>query len=60
MPQQIENLDRYYTDKRGVRVHVVRYDRAKDEVIFIRDGYEHGECSKPAGRFREELKRVDV
>ncbi|CQD72261.1 MULTISPECIES: DUF4222 domain-containing protein [Yersinia] len=56
----IQLLDRYYKDKRGVRVHVIRYDSTTGEVIYLRDGYDHGELSKPIRRFRAEFTKVDV
>ncbi|NIL01351.1 DUF4222 domain-containing protein, partial [Yersinia aleksiciae] len=45
----IQLLDRYYTDQRGVRVHVIAYDSTDGTVIYRRDGYEH-DCSKPIRR----------
>ncbi|AJI82942.1 DUF4222 domain-containing protein [Yersinia enterocolitica] len=53
----IQLLDRYYNDKRGVRVHVIGYDNATGKVIFRRDDYEH-DCSIPIRRFRKEYKAV--
>ncbi|ELW7390606.1 DUF4222 domain-containing protein, partial [Yersinia enterocolitica] len=44
----------------GIRVHVIRYDSTTGEVIYLRDGYEHGELSKPIRRFRAEFSKVDV
>ncbi|ATM84980.1 DUF4222 domain-containing protein [Yersinia frederiksenii] len=55
----IQLLDRYYTDKRGIRVHVIGYDSTTGEVIFRRDDYEHN-CSIPIRRFRAEFTEVDV
>lgn len=52
-------LDRYYTDNRGRRVHVVRWERAERQVVFMREGYPH-ECMQPIDRFKEKFKRVDV
>ncbi len=56
----IQLLDRYYTDKRGIRVHVIGYDSTTGEVIFRREDYEHGELTKPIRRFRAEFTEVDV
>ncbi|WP_057645716.1 DUF4222 domain-containing protein [Yersinia frederiksenii] len=55
----IQLLDRYYTDKRGIRVHVIGYDSTTGEVIFRREDYEH-DCSIPIRRFRAEFTEVDV
>ncbi|MEM8340798.1 DUF4222 domain-containing protein, partial [Morganella morganii] len=46
MKETADNLDRYYTDSRGRKVHVVRFDRQNSRVIFMRDGYEHP-CFEP-------------
>lgn len=35
---QSTELDRYYTDWRGVQVHVIRWDRVERQVIFTREG----------------------
>ncbi|AMG70504.1 DUF4222 domain-containing protein [Morganella morganii] len=53
MPEETaDNLNRYYTDKRGRKVHVIRYDRENSRVIFMRDGYEH-QCFEPLKIFQE-------
>ncbi|MER5013337.1 DUF4222 domain-containing protein [Morganella morganii] len=53
MPEETaDNLNRYYTDKRGRKVHVIRYDRENSRVIFMRDGYEHP-CFEPLKIFQE-------
>ncbi|EUC94310.1 TPA: DUF4222 domain-containing protein [Providencia alcalifaciens] len=51
------NLNRIYLDKRGIPVRVVRYDREKKRVIYLRDGYEH-ECFAPLYKFKDEFTRV--
>ncbi|WP_245994872.1 DUF4222 domain-containing protein [Yersinia hibernica] len=53
----VQLLDRYYNDKRGIRVHVIGYDSATGQVIFRREDYEH-DCSVPIRRFRKEYKAV--
>ena len=37
-------LDRYYKNHRGIVVHVVRYDREKQRVIFMLDGCDDPQC----------------
>ncbi len=54
----MQELDRQYKDPRGFLVHVIGYDRKKQQVIFMRQGYPH-ECMQPVERFREKFKRVD-
>lgn len=57
MPEETaDNLNRYYTDKRGRKVHVIRYDRENSRVIFMRDGYEHP-CFEPLKIFQERYVR---
>lgn len=51
------NLNRIYLDKRGIPVRVVRYDREKQWVIYLRDGYEY-ECFAPLYKFKDEFTRV--
>lgn len=55
----LQLLDRYYKDKRGVRIHVIGYDSTTGQVTFRRDGYEH-DCSVPIRRLRKEFTQVDV
>ena len=52
------NLSRIYLDKRGIRVRVIRYDREKQWVIYLRDGYEH-ECFTHLCKFKDEFTRVE-
>lgn len=58
MKETADNLDRYYTDRRGRKVHVVRFDRQNSRVIFMRDGYAHP-CFEPLKIFQERYTRVD-
>ncbi|WP_265497616.1 DUF4222 domain-containing protein [Providencia rustigianii] len=51
------NLNRIYRDRRGIPVRVIRYDREKQRVIYMRDGYEH-ECFAPLYKFKDEFTRV--
>ena len=57
MKETADNLDRYYTDHRGRKVHVVRFDRQNSRVIFMRDGYEHP-CFESLKTFQERYTRV--
>ncbi|MBS3894985.1 DUF4222 domain-containing protein [Serratia marcescens] len=54
----VVQLDRRYLDKRGVEVRVIAYDRAKQEVTFIRPNYEH-ECMLPLWQIEKYFKGVD-
>lgn len=52
-------LNRIYLDARGNRVTVIRWDRAAQQVFFMRKGYPY-ECMQPLERFKEKFKRVEV
>ncbi len=54
----MQELNRYYLDPRGIKVHVVGYDREKQQVIYRRAGYPH-DCMQPVERFREKFRRVE-
>ncbi|EOZ4596680.1 TPA: DUF4222 domain-containing protein [Morganella morganii subsp. morganii] len=58
LKETADNLDRYYTDSRGRKVHVVRFERQNSRVIFMREGYEHP-CFEPLKAFQERYTRVD-
>ncbi|MVF05167.1 DUF4222 domain-containing protein [Serratia marcescens] len=55
----VVQLDSRYLDKRGVEVRVIAYDRAKQEVTFMRPNYEH-ECMLPLWQVEKYFTRVDV
>ncbi|WP_413496453.1 DUF4222 domain-containing protein [Morganella psychrotolerans] len=52
-----DNLNRYYKDRNGRVVNVIRYDRERERVIFMIDGYEH-ECGEPLKIFQERYTRL--
>ncbi|RZV01052.1 UNVERIFIED_ORG: uncharacterized protein DUF4222 [Serratia quinivorans] len=56
---QFVPLNRLYLDDHGNRVTVIRWDRAAQQVIFMREGYPY-ECMQPLERFKEKFKRVEV
>lgn len=58
MSNELIMLDRYYLDPRGVKVHVIRYDRENEQVIFMRSDYEH-ECMQPVWKFQKFYTRVE-
>lgn len=59
MTQGIASLDCLYRDKNGIVVHVTRYDRVNQKVIYRRQGYEF-ECASPLILFRSRFERIDV
>lgn len=59
MTHGIASLDRFYRDRKGTVVHVIRYDRINQKVIYRRQGYDF-ECASPLILFRSRFERVDV
>ncbi|MEE3649485.1 MULTISPECIES: DUF4222 domain-containing protein [unclassified Brenneria] len=57
MTENIRTLDRRYRDRRGVIVHVIGYDKANQQVIFMRSGYEHP-CCQPVWKFQKYYTEV--
>jgi len=55
----IQSLDRNYRDPRGIPVHVIAYDRERDQVIFMRPNYPY-ECVQPVWKFQQFFKRLDI
>ena len=55
----IASLDRFYRDRKGTVVHVIRYDRINQKVIYRRQGYDF-ECASPLILFRSRFERIDV
>lgn len=55
--EPIKLLNRYYKDRRGIRVHVIAYNSATGMVIYRRDDYEHL-CSISFRRFRKDFTRI--
>jgi len=52
-----QNLKRKYRDHRGVIVRVIRWDKVNQQVIYLREGYQH-ECMQPLERFILKFTRV--
>lgn len=59
MTHGIASLDRFYRDSKGTVVHVIRYDRINQKVIYRRQGYDF-ECASPLILFRSRFERIDV
>lgn len=59
MSDEIIALDRRYRDPRGVIVHVIGYNAEKQQVIFMRSGYEHP-CMQPVWKFQQYYERLTV
>ena len=59
MTHGIASLDRFCRDRKGTVVHVIRYDRINQKVIYRRQGYDF-ECASPLILFRSRFERIDV
>ena len=57
MHEDSQNLNRKYRDPRGVIVTVIRWDKANQHVIYLREDYQH-ECMQPLERFVQKFTRV--
>lgn len=57
MDEDSQNLKRKYRDHRGVIVRVIRWDKFNQQVIYLREGYQH-ECMQPLERFIQKFTRV--
>lgn len=56
--ERFVETDQPYRDRRGNVVHVVRYDRLKRWVYFIRPNYEH-ECFVPKWYFEKYFRKYE-
>ncbi|MDQ7101918.1 DUF4222 domain-containing protein [Serratia sp. MF2] len=55
----VVKLDRYYSDRRGIKVHVIGYDRSNGQVHFMRPGYEYL-CALPLWYVEKYFIRLDA
>ncbi|PPC64164.1 DUF4222 domain-containing protein [Pantoea sp. ICBG 1758] len=54
----MHKLNRIFADKRGVIVRVIRWEPETNRVIYLRDGYEHGECFSPLDLFQRYFREI--
>ncbi|RAN84861.1 DUF4222 domain-containing protein, partial [Bacillus sp. SRB_28] len=47
----MRELNRWFKDHYGVRVHVIRWEPQSRRVVYMREGYPH-ECFSPIEQFR--------
>lgn len=55
----MRELNRWFRDRRGVPVRVVRWEPESGRVIYLRDNYEHGECFCPLHQFQRDFKEIE-
>lgn len=56
----MRTLDRWFTDKRGIPVRVIRWEPESGRVIYLRTDYEHGECFSPLDMFLRDFKEIEA
>ena len=53
-------LNRWFKDHRGIPVHVIRWEPETQRVIYLRNGYEHGECFSPLWKFQKDFIEIEA
>lgn len=53
-------LDRWFTDRRGIPVRVIRWEPESNRVIYLRTNYEHGECFSPLLQFQRDFREIEA
>ncbi|MEI9881313.1 DUF4222 domain-containing protein [Atlantibacter hermannii] len=52
-------LNRWFRDHYGVPVKVIRWEPETRRVIYLREGYEHGECFSPLEQFQRKFREIE-
>ncbi|MEN4871840.1 DUF4222 domain-containing protein [Kosakonia cowanii] len=55
----MRELDRWFRDRRGIPVRVIRWEPESRRVIYMRDGYPH-ECFSPLHIFKRDYREFEV
>ena len=53
-------VDRWFINRRGIAVHVIRWERDTGRVIYLIPGYEHGECFSPLEMFLRDFREIEA
>ncbi|MDU6683854.1 MAG: DUF4222 domain-containing protein [Enterobacteriaceae bacterium] len=53
-------LNRWFRDRRGIPVHVIRWEPETQRVIYLRENYEYGECFSPIKEFRRDFTEIEA
>lgn len=53
-------VDRWFKDKRGIPVRVIRWELESGRVIYVRKDYEHGECFSPLHQFKRDFREIEA
>ncbi|EDW8118147.1 DUF4222 domain-containing protein [Salmonella enterica subsp. enterica serovar Sundsvall] len=54
----MRELNRKFRDHHGIAVTVIRWEPESRRVIYLRKGYEHGECFSPLDQFQRKFTEV--
>ncbi|AST71621.1 hypothetical protein BFG07_16365 [Kosakonia cowanii] len=55
----MREVDRWFRDRRGIPVRVIRWEPESRRVIYMRDGYPH-ECFSPLHIFMRDYREFEV
>ena len=55
----MRELYRWFKDRRGIPVRVIRWEPEAQRVIYLRSGYPH-ECSSPLQVFKRDFREIEV
>ncbi|MBD9642900.1 DUF4222 domain-containing protein [Pantoea sp. PNT02] len=56
----MRELNRWFRDRRGIPVRVVRWEPESGRVIYHRENYEHGECFCPLHQFKRYFRELEA
>lgn len=54
----MRELNRWFKDRRGITVRVIRWETESQRVIYLRSGYPH-ECFSPLQIFKRDFTEVE-
>lgn len=54
----MRKLNRWFKDRRGIPVRVIRWEAETQRVIYLRNGYPH-ECFSPLQIFKRDFTEVE-
>ncbi|WP_072568839.1 DUF4222 domain-containing protein [Enterobacter sp. SA187] len=55
----MRELERWFKDRRGIPVRVIRWEPESHRVIYLRSGYPH-ECFSPLQIFMRDFREIKV
>ncbi|MBV7404510.1 DUF4222 domain-containing protein [Enterobacter sp. ENT03] len=55
----MRELNRWFKDHHGIPVRVIRWEPETRRVIYLRKGYEYGECFSPLEQFQRKFREIE-